>query len=64
MGITHKQHPASETARFPETFAELSKYDVLILGDLGEEHLSAAQQRAIVDFAEGPRKACYFSPVS
>ena len=54
--------PASETARFPETFAELSKYDVLILGDLGEEHLSAAQQRAVVDFVEVQGKPVIFLP--
>ena len=54
--------PASKTARFPETFAELSKYDVLILGDLGEEHLNAAQQRAIVDFVEVQGKPVIFLP--
>ena len=53
---------ASETARFPETLAELSEYDVLILGDLGEEHLTAAQQRAIVDFVEVQGKPVIFLP--
>ena len=52
----------SETQRFPETSAELSKYDVLILGDLGDEHLTTAQQRAIVDFVEIQGKPIIFLP--
>ncbi len=54
--------PASETRRFPETPAELSKYDVLILGDLGVEHLTSTQQRAIVDFVERQGKSIIFLP--
>lgn len=54
--------PASETIQFPETITELSKYDVLILGDLGEEHLTTAQQRAIVDFVEVQGKSVIFLP--
>ena len=54
--------PASETLRFPETPAELSKYDVLILGDLGVEHLTHTQQRAIVDFVERQGKSIIFLP--
>ncbi|MDE0683897.1 MAG: hypothetical protein OXI63_13345, partial [Candidatus Poribacteria bacterium] len=54
--------PASETARFPETRLQLAKYDVLILGDLGSEHLTAAQQRAIVDFVEVQGKPIIFLP--
>ena len=54
--------PALETPRFPETRAQLSKYDVLILGDLGEEHLTTTQQRAIVDFVEGQGKSVIFLP--
>ena len=54
--------PASGTARFPETLAELSEYDVLILGDLGEEHLTTTQQRAIVDFVEVQGKSVIFLP--
>ena len=53
---------AAETPRFPETSAELSKYDVLILGDLGVEHLTATQQRAIVDFVERQGKSIIFLP--
>ena len=52
--------PASETPRFPETLAELSKYDVLILGDLRAEHLTVTQQRAIVDFVETQGKPVIF----
>ena len=54
--------PASQTPRFPETQAELSKYDVLILGDLGEAHLTKAQQLAIVDFVEVQGKPIIFLP--
>ncbi|RKU16778.1 hypothetical protein C6500_16265 [Candidatus Poribacteria bacterium] len=54
--------PASETPRFPETLAELSKYDVLILGDLGAEHFTETQQRAIVDFVETQGKPVIFLP--
>ena len=55
--------PISETERFPETHTELFKYDVLILGDLGDAHLTAAQQRAIVDFVETQGKSVIFSPI-
>ena len=54
--------PASETPRFPETLADLSKYDILILGDLGAEHLTKTQQRAIVDFVERQGKPVIFLP--
>ena len=54
--------PISETPRFPETLAELSKYDVLILGDVGSEHLTRPQQRAIVDFVERLGKPVIFLP--
>ena len=54
--------PTSETPRFPETHTQLSKYDVLILGDLGEEHLTTTQQRAIVDFVEVQGKPVIFLP--
>ena len=54
--------PVSQTPQFPETLAELSKYDVLILGDLGAEHLTKTQQRAIVDFVETQGKPVIFLP--
>ena len=54
--------PMSETPIFPETRTQLSKYDVLILGDLGEEHLTTTQQRAIVDFVEVQGKPVIFLP--
>ncbi len=54
--------PASETPRFPETLAELSQYDVLILGDVGVEHLTKTQQRAIVDFVETQGRPVIFLP--
>ncbi len=54
--------PVSETPQFPETLTELSNYDVLILGDLGAEHLTKTQQRAIVDFVETQGKPVIFLP--
>ena len=54
--------PVSETPQFPETLAELSNYDVLILGDLRAEHLTKTQQRAIVDFVETQGKPVIFLP--
>ena len=61
-GYYPQANPASETPRFPETLAELSKYDVLILGDLRAEHLTETQQRAIVDFVEMQGKPVIFLP--
>ena len=54
--------PVSETPQFPETLAELSKYDVLILGDVDAEHLTKTQQRAIIDFVETRGKPVIFLP--
>ena len=54
--------PVSETPKFPETLAELSNYDVLILGDLGAEQLTQTQQRAILDFVETRGKPVIFLP--
>lgn len=54
--------PASETPRFPETSAELAKYDVLILGDIGDAQLTKAQQLTIVDFVETQGKPIIFLP--
>ena len=54
--------PVSETPRFPETSAELSKYDVLILGDTDDAQLTKAQQLAIVDFVETQGKPIIFLP--
>ena len=54
--------PVSETPKFPETLAELSKYDVLILGDLGAAQLTKTQQRAILDFVETRGKPVIFLP--
>ena len=48
------------SARFPETREELSAYDVLIFGDVTAEHLTATQQRLIVDFVETEGNAIVF----
>ena len=61
-GYYPQRSPASETPRFPKTRAELLKYDVLILGDLTDEHLTHAQQNAIVDFVETHGKPIIFLP--
>ncbi len=50
------------SSRFPDTREELFKYDALILGDIGAEHLTAAQQGFIVDFVEAAGKAIFFLP--
>ena len=61
-GYYPQSTPTTETPRFPETLAELSKYDVLILGDLQAEHLTTTQQRAIVNFVEAQGKPIIFLP--
>ena len=48
------------SARFPETREELSAYDVLIFGDVTAAHLTATQQRLIVDFVETEGNAILF----
>ena len=53
---------AAVIQRFPETREELSKYDVLIFGELTAEHLPAAQQRLIVEFVEREGHAVVFLP--
>lgn len=47
-------------SRFPETREELSTYDVLIFGDVTAAHLTATQQRLIVDFVETEGHAILF----
>jgi len=56
------QNGNSQISRFPETRDELLQYDVLILGDISEGHLTIAQQQAIVDFVEQRGKAVIFLP--
>ncbi len=53
---------AAVIQRFPETREELSKYDVLIFGELTAEHLTAVQQRLIVEFVETEGRAVIFLP--
>ena len=63
---TVKETAAGATAeviqRFPETREELSKYDVLIFGELTAEHLTSVQQRRIVEFVETEGRAVVFLP--
>ena len=58
----YPQKNLTRYSRFPETPQELLKYDVLILGDLSAEHLTTAQQQAIVHFVEQRGKAVIFLP--
>ena len=53
---------ATVIRRFPETREALSKYDVLIFGDVTAEHLTAAQQQRIVAFVETEGHAVIFLP--
>lgn len=58
----YPQDIPSQLTRFPNTLEELSKYDVLVLGDISEEHLTLGQQQAIIDFVEESGKAVIFLP--
>ena len=63
---TVKEAAAGATAtvvqRFPETREKLSKYDVLIFGELTAKHLTAVQQQHIVEFVEREGRAVVFLP--
>ena len=62
MGEAASGATAAVIQRFPETREELSKYDVLIFGELTAEHLTAVQQRLIVEFVEREGRAVVFLP--
>ena len=62
MGEAAAGATAGVIRRFPETREELSKYDVLIFGELTAEHLTAVQQRLIVEFVEREGHAVVFLP--
>ena len=51
-----------EPNQFPKTLEELSKFDVIILGDLTFGHLNSNQQKAVRDFVEKRGKAAIFLP--
>ena len=48
--------------RFPESIEELRQYDVLILGDLSEQHLTKTQQQAISTYVIEHSKSVIFLP--
>lgn len=50
------------TVRFPESIEELRQYDVLILGDLSEQHLTKTQQQAISTYVIEHSKSVIFLP--
>lgn len=58
----YPQDSSTQPPRLPETGEELYQYDVLIIGDISAEHLTLAQQQAIVDFVEQRGKAAIFLP--
>lgn len=58
----YPQELGVEPNHFPKTLEELSKYDVIILGDLTAGHLNTTQQQAVRDFVEKRGKAVIFLP--
>lgn len=58
----YPQDGNTQLSYFPKSRDELSKYDVLILGDITGKHLNSAQQQAIVEFVEQFGKAVIFLP--
>ena len=53
---------ARKPVRFPESIEELRQYDVLILGDLSEQHLTQTQQQAISTYVIEHSKSVIFLP--
>lgn len=58
----YPQQPTQQITPFPNTQQQLSKYDLLILGDLSDQHLTPKQQELIIDFIENRGKAVVFLP--
>ncbi len=48
--------------QLPDTLQGLSKYDIIILGDLTDQHLTPTQQQSIIEFIEVRGKAVVFLP--
>lgn len=46
----------------PDNLQGLAKYDILILGDLTDQHLTTTQQQSIINFIEDRGKAIVFIP--
>ncbi len=58
----YPENNTNQVSQFPETREEIFNYDVLIFGDISADHLTIAQQKAIVDFVEQQGKAVIFLP--
>lgn len=53
---------ARKPVRFPDSIEELRQYDILILGDLSEQHLTKTQQQAISAYVIEHSKSVIFLP--
>ncbi|MCG9127067.1 hypothetical protein JT359_05630 [Candidatus Poribacteria bacterium] len=51
-----------QITQFPNTLQDLTKYDILILGDITDQHLTTTQQQSIVNFIEDRGKSVVFLP--
>ncbi len=58
----YPQQQNEQITQLPETLQALAKYDILILGDLTDQHLTPTQQQSIIDFIEDRGKAVIFLP--
>ena len=58
----YPQQQNEQITQLPDTLQGLSKYDILILGDLTDQHLTPTQQQSIIDFIEVRGKAVVFLP--
>ena len=58
----YPQQQNEQITQLPDTLQTLAKYDILILGDLTDQHLTSSQQQSIIDFIEVRGKAVIFLP--
>lgn len=58
----YPQQQNEQITQLPDTLQALAKYDILILGDLTDQHLTPTQQQSIIDFIEDRGKAIIFLP--
>lgn len=58
----YPQQQNEQITQLPDTLQALAKYDILILGDLTDQHLTPTQQQSIIDFIEVRGKAVVFFP--
>lgn len=58
----YPQQQNEQITQLPDTLQTLAKYDILILGDLTDQHLTPTQQQFIIDFIDVRGKAVIFLP--